>query len=235
MSMRSHPVSMRSHSAPSGHASTKDFPTEDLPSYFIGLDLGQQHDYTALTVVEEQPKKSGSAKDSPSEYHLRHLERFDLGTPYQAVARRTRYVQAQLGETQPGEGQSYVVADATGVGGPVIEMLRAEGVRQLRSVTITGGDAPSRDGSEHRVPKRDLVSTLQVLLQARRLRFAKGLPGGPVLRAELQNFRAKISLSGAGHDRYEAWREGDHDDLVLSLAMACWFAEHAHVQIEWLV
>lgn len=30
-----------------------------------------------------------------------------------------------------------------------------------------------------------------------------------------------------GHDSYEAWRDGDHDDLVLSLAMACWFAENA--------
>jgi hypothetical protein len=28
-----------------------------------------------------------------------------------------------------------------------------------------------------------------------------------------------------GNDSYEAWREGIHDDLVLSVALACWFAE----------
>jgi len=34
----------------------------------------------------------------------------------------------------------------------------------------------------------------------------------------------KINLA-TGHDSYEAWREGDHDDLVLAVAMACWTGE----------
>ena len=210
------------------------------PTYFIGLDLGQQQDYTALTVVEEKPcaekpcAENSSEEKPKSDYHLRHLQRFDLGTPYQAVAKRTREVQRLLAEKHP-SAQSYVLADATGVGRPVVEMLEAEGVQHLHSITITGGDSASRDGSSgHRVPKRDLVSTLQVLLQTRRLKFAKGLPDARVLRAELQNFKAKISLA-TGHDTYEAWREGEHDDLVLSLAMACWFAEHAHVEFVWQV
>jgi hypothetical protein len=25
------------------------------------------------------------------------------------------------------------------------------------------------------------------------------------------------------HDSYEHWREGDHDDLVLAAALACWW------------
>ncbi len=33
----------------------------------------------------------------------------------------------------------------------------------------------------------------------------------------------KITL--AGNDTYEAWREGDHDDLVLAAAMAAWYGE----------
>jgi hypothetical protein len=27
------------------------------------------------------------------------------------------------------------------------------------------------------------------------------------------------------HETHEAWREGDHDDLVLAVAMACWCGE----------
>lgn len=42
-----------------------------------------------------------------------------------------------------------------------------------------------------------------------------------MLRAELLNFRVKINLKTA-HDFYEAWREGDHDDLVLAAALAAW-------------
>ncbi len=40
---------------------------------------------------------------------------------------------------------------------------------------------------------------------------------------ELQNF--KIKFTRAGNDTYEAWRESDHDDLVLAAAMAAWFGE----------
>jgi hypothetical protein len=34
----------------------------------------------------------------------------------------------------------------------------------------------------------------------------------------------KINIA-TGHDSYEAWREGDHDDLVLAVALACWTGE----------
>jgi hypothetical protein len=42
---------------------------------------------------------------------------------------------------------------------------------------------------------------------------------------ELLNFRVKIDPRTA-HDFYEHWREGDHDDLVLATALACWFSEY---------
>ena len=64
-------------------------------------------------------------------------------------------------------------------------------------------------------------------LQAGRLRIAAALPEAGTLRAELENFRAKIGA--AGHDSYGAgddWREGNHDDLVLAAALAVWFGEH---------
>ena len=32
-------------------------------------------------------------------------------------------------------------------------------------------------------------------------------------------------MSSAGNDTYEAWRESDHDDLVLAAAIACWYGE----------
>jgi hypothetical protein len=35
----------------------------------------------------------------------------------------------------------------------------------------------------------------------------------------------KRKVTHAGHDTYEAWREGTHDDFVLAAALACWYAE----------
>jgi hypothetical protein len=70
------------------------------------------------------------------------------------------------------------------------------------------------------VPKRDLIAVPQVLLQSRELKIAAELPEAETLASELQNFRYEITRSG--NDTYAAWREGDHDDLVLAVALAVW-------------
>ncbi len=69
----------------------------------------------------------------------------------------------------------------------------------------------SSAGGGYHAPKRDLVSNLQVLFQTGRLRIARGLSLAPVFEKELLNFKAKINIA-TGHDSYEAWREGQHDD-----------------------
>jgi hypothetical protein len=56
-------------------------------------------------------------------------------------------------------------------------------------------------------------------LQSGRLRVAGGMKLGPVLQAEMLNFRVKLAPK-TSHDSYSAWRESEHDDLVLSVAMA---------------
>jgi len=78
----------------------------------------------------------------------------------------------------------------------------------------------------YRVPKRNLVSALQVALQSGTLKIAEGLELAQVLRRELLNFRVKVNIATA-HDSYEAWREGDHDDLVLAAALATWGSSKA--------
>ena len=89
-------------------------------------------------------------------------------------------------------------------------------------VTITGGDAVSVAGKQARVAKRLLVSTLQAVIQTKRLLFASDMPLVETLQKEMLDFRVKISDNA--NDLYSA-REGAHDDLVLSLALALWFGE----------
>ena len=55
------------------------------------------------------------------------------------------------------------------------------------------------------------------------LKFAAAPPEARTLTAELLNFQAKITT--AANDTYGAWRQGTHDDTVLGLAIALWFAE----------
>src|SRR6185295_18926469 len=84
--------------------------------------------------------------------------------------------------------------------------------------STTGG----ADGSTH-VPKKELVSTLQVMLQGRRLRIAQGLAEALTLEQELLNFKVKITA--AMNETFATWRESQHDDLVLAVALAAWRGE----------
>jgi hypothetical protein len=188
-------------------------------TFTVGLDLGQAQDYTAVSIVEtiEAPREEDGRRGERT-FHVRHLERFALRTTYTTMVARV----AEMLRSKALAEHPDLVVDGTGCGVPVMDLLRDAGLNPV-AVTITGGDTETRgERGEYRVPKRDLVGVMQVLLQSSRLKIAAELPEAPILQAELLNFQVKINLDTA-HDSYGAWREGTHDDLVLSVALACWW------------
>jgi hypothetical protein len=214
-------------------------------TYIAGLDLGQAGDFTALSVLErarpvESLDPSGgrfyvrehwsdmelvpsdeSAPKAQRTYAVRHLERFPLGTSYPDICTRV----VELFAEPPLKDQTLVV-DETGVGRAVVDMIRRARPRaSIRPITITAGHAVQPDGAGWHVPKKELVGALQVLLQSRRLQVARSLPMSSVLVKELENFRVKIT--SAANETFEAWRERDHDDMVLSVALAAWLGKQA--------
>lgn len=185
------------------------------PLYFSGLDLGQAQDYSALACLERTTPTAGQ----PAHYALRHLQRWPLGTSYTAICNDL----ARLFENAPLTG-STVAIDQGGVGAAVIEMVRRSKIAAiLRPVLITSGHAITIESGVRRVPKKELVSVLQVLLQSRRLQVARSLPEAAILVKELEMFRVKTTV--AGNETFEALRERDHDDMVLALAIAAHEAE----------
>jgi len=221
-----------------------------MPEYIIGVDLGQANDYTAICVLQRDTQKTGrtvqrlagswegfttvTRPQTESTYQVRHLDRLPLGTPYpQQVEAVTQVVEqvrkAQRQDRSPWQSTRTppavrLVVDQTGVGRPVVDMLRAAGHRGLTAVSIHGGDTSSNEGMNYRVPKRELVAIVQVLLQTSRLAVAASLPHAQTLSKELLAF--KVTFSNTGHDSYSNdWRENDHDDLVLAVALATWLGE----------
>ena len=83
--------------------------------YFLGLDLGQKQDPAALAVVEKTPELR---------LMVRYVERAPLGTPYPRVVDWVR----QVATNRQIAGRCELAVDATGVGNPVVEMLRAAGL-----------------------------------------------------------------------------------------------------------
>lgn len=202
--------------------------------FVIGLDLGQKQDYTAVAVVEKEERP----EEKPL-LRLRHLERYPLGMPYgeQMDALAELYARvAEMGArlqtvalyehgkiTRMTPRKPELIVDATGVGVGVVEMLKDRGLR-YRAVSITGGVTEHSSSGTYHVPKRNLVSRAVAPFEGKRLKIARGMRLVPELVHELENFKVKVNTRTA-HDSYEAWRESDHDDLVLALALACWWAE----------
>ncbi len=73
------------------------------------------------------------------------------------------------------------------------------------------------------MPKRDVISTAQVMLQTGRLKIARELRHGALLLRELQSFRMRVDLRKG--DQGLSWREGRNDDLVLALCVGLWVGE----------
>src|SRR6266852_3369831 len=97
---------------------------ETLNCYFIGLDLGQAQDFTALAVLERPlvAPRDPPAKRRPA-YALRHLQRFPLGTHYGEITQTLR----GLLQKPPLPG-AFLVVDQTAVGRAVVDLL-ADGLR----------------------------------------------------------------------------------------------------------
>ena len=86
--------------------------------FFVGLDLGQMQDHSALAVVERDEIFVGEMDHATYErprvrrFRMQFLERLALGTPYPTVVERVRQVVRQ----RPLMGRCVLVLDATGVG-----------------------------------------------------------------------------------------------------------------------
>ena len=185
-------------------------------NFIFSVDLGQVGDYTAFSVLELVPTPGGKDEDT---YHVRHLERLPLGMPYPAQVAKIK----ALMSTPQLRGHTELVVDATGVGRAVVDLIRSAGLYPI-AITITGGDTVNREDYQNiRVPKRDLVAVLTVLLQTERLQIAASLPDAAVLTQELLGFQMRITP--AANDVYGG-REGEHDDLVLVVALGCWRGEN---------
>ncbi len=152
--------------------------------YHIGIDLGQRRDHTPVAVLEHHSFNTGqfdlatATWNNQTTLQLRHLEMMPLQTPYHDVIQRC--------STSSGR--------------------RASAPESWPSPS-PAADRPNSNGI-NTVPKRALVSNLQLALQNRTLTISKSLPLAQALQKELA--RAKP-------DQHTG-------DLAMALALATWQA-----------
>jgi hypothetical protein len=185
--------------------------------YHLGVDLGQRRDFTAIVIVRDMLATTGKKCPltfAPVLQRRRQVllaERIGLGTEYQKIVESV----GQLTRLrQMAHGDKYVAVDTTGVGLAVLEMLRREHLAgQLLPVVFTGGEVTRYVGGQYNVPKGELMHGLAVELERRELQVGRRLRNWPEMVRELSGVR---------------WRSvGEHDDLVMALALAVWSMRRA--------
>jgi hypothetical protein len=183
----------------------------------VVADVGEGSDWTSIVAIE-------SSDDGI--HQVRHIERARQ-LRYADLLERLRPVVASFTPRPDIVGRPtmrvppYLVLDVTGVGRPVFEFIRNAKLNVYeRAAYVTAGDDVIEDFPYWRIPKRDLVSSVALALEAGRLEIAADLPEAPLLERELKTFKARVRLSGQDED----WRDRKHDDLVLAVAIGIWAA-----------
>lgn len=217
----------------------------------VGADIGQKHDPTAIVVCEYETVEidevgvpqdptglrdllnlATGVEDPPlldTRYVVRALERLPLNTSYPAVARRLHAICRAM--ARRAQSEVFLAVDATGVGRPIVDIVRAEldDDVHLTAVTISGGEKCPTNAlhrSEVVLGKVGMVSRLQALLQTRRIVMPRTADARG-LADELLDF--EIRVRDSGNDELGAFKTGKHDDLVTALGLSVLGEAHSAV------
>ena len=189
--------------------------------YWVGADLGQANDYSAICVIKDQalPVSDGNGIIvGQRERTVVYADRFK-GVSYVDVV---DYL-IKLRNASPFGGKSELVIDGTSIGRVVSDMLWEQGVDH-NAIQMTGGQDWSRRGRYVNASKTLMIENLAVMFAAGELNFAHDL----LLRKEIEEDLASFATqtTAAGNQIITQSRNASgHGDLGISLIVAG-FASH---------
>lgn len=202
----------------------------------LGVDFGKLHDPSAYVLVEPQARCVVEHRWDPvtadwiapiyeMHFMVRRVQRLPIDTSYPQIAAEIARLVAELNGPRFREYRTpRIYCDATGLGTPVVDLLKQHLLGRdyvLRPVVFTAGQRVTRTGAGWGVPKAALVSRLQVLLEQGLIHLGES-PEAKALGDELRDFRQWITDSAQITAGAKA---GSHDDLVVALALACFDRE----------
>jgi len=167
--------------------------------YYVGVDLARLRDFTVITVFDS----------NGSEVYQERFNEID----WVIQKSRIKYICKKYND-------AYCWLDCSGVGDPIFEDLRIEGIN-VKGYKFTNET------------KKQLIQALMISLEQEKIRlFKKDI--SPIQYNEMQIFEYEMTPSGL--IRYQA-PEGYHDDTVISVALANWGVQNRSSMaeaIEWL-
>lgn len=176
-----------------------------MGKFIAGLAI--ERDHIALAVIEALGKYRVNRR-----YSIRHLERFKEASRGDRVG---RILESMCGNHI--NGKVCLVVDRE-CGRPIIDALKREHPT-LVEVSMIEDESTLSDINHYIVPKKELISNLQLLYIAERLRVNRELSLAGVFIKRLFSFRAK--------NNPQTTKGETHNDLVFAVALACWYGQES--------
>lgn len=185
----------------------------------IGVDIGQEHERSAICVVETEDRETQGR--SSEHFLVRLLERLPPGTKNVQLGQRLKVILG--GISGLGKPRPTIHLNATGFGWPVVKLIK-EQIDYMGTVTpvfFNHGDRATEEGrgslSVLNVGKAFLVSNLKCLLETAQIHLPR-TPDAEIPSQELLDYN--ISIPEDANERQGAFKVGSRDDLVNALGLA---------------
>ena len=208
-----------------------------MNDFCLSQDLGRMKDYQATCITEvkmvarQRTSKArsiftkGQQEVIYPEIHFRWIGRSQIGYAKLVADTKDRLESPQL------IYNCDHVIDATGVGQAVIEFMRAEMLSPI-GIYITGGNVSNPHPYGWSVPKTELIANFQMCLTRNLIKFSDQLDPDVMKQLDHEILTFKEKPTAKGNKTYAAEKESDHDDLIMSCMLNCWWVMKSHgVQI----
>ena len=191
----------------------------------VGLSVSQGAP-TGISVLQKVKPPARRGQQSVATYHCRYLRRWL--PPDTAYPTLVKELGAMLADTL--RDCNLVVEEGTGLR-TVVSMLRRSRLRaQIRPVEVKTSAEDTYVGDAWKVSKRSLIETTRQVLQKERMVFDERMPAEvmatttPVRTIYQAILTYPFERATVANEAFAA-RDGEHDDLVLAVALACWYGE----------
>ena len=191
--------------------------------FLLGCDLAKTLDFTSFAIIEmEMCLGTGNFV-----YHLRALDRI-RGVDYPKITNLIISAIERLEAESNTEDGPHLCLDASGLGAPIRDYLRASGTftdaKEIYPVVFTGGESKryDRETGNYNISKTLIISNFLSLQQHGRFDYAPDLPALPLLMQEIDSYKRHQTASG--HTGFDS-ESGAHDDLICAICIPLIIAE----------
>jgi hypothetical protein len=200
---------------------TPPAPQERAPVFLVGLSVGQGARPSGMAILERQ--KRGNA---PATYTCCYLRRWPLATNYPSLQSYLERIFSDSRLTDP-----YLILEAGPSTRAILSFFRRQRLpAKMLAVEVKTSAEDRKVEGLWKVGKGTVIETARHVIQEHQLIFDEQMPPEvikttPTAQTVYQALATYTYNETAMVNEAFASRDGEYDDMVLAVALACWYGE----------